>query len=225
VLVWSSASQIVFFRNNKSWLANADILLLVGRYRPNAPDVRRKEVVKALWNIPSREVCEALLNKSSEIHDLVISPVMVKHCLTTLWTTFGVELVTPLSGDNLAVIADVLFKNEESPLATSSEDGLEWLDTFMGFNIRLEMMGLLFCFFGRVYLTLQDWDPLFEVEDNCGRNRRETAWRMTECADVCRKMCHMSETVNELVAALTYRILVLESSVLGDDSKWFFPLH
>jgi hypothetical protein len=101
----------------------------------------------------------------------------------------------------------------------SPEDGIEWLNTFMGPNIRIEMMGLLFCFLGSAYLALQDWDPLFEVEENCGRNRRETVWRLTECADVCRRMCHMSETVNELVVALSYRISVLESCVLGDDSK------
>jgi hypothetical protein len=153
------------------------------------------------------------------MNDLVVSPIVIRHCLETLWSTFAAELVTPLSGDNLAIIADVLFKNEENPLEPSPEDGFEWLNTFTGPKIRIEMMGLLFSFFGRVYLSLQDWDPLFKVEENCGRNRKETAWRMTECADVCRKMCHMSETINELVVALTYRLSVLESSVLGDYGR------
>ena len=192
---------------------------LVGRYRPNAPDVRKKELVKALWNIPCKETCDYLLTMSGEMYDLVVTTIMVRHCLTSLWSTFGTELAVPLSGDNLAIIADVLFKNEENPLVPSPEDGLEWLDTFMGPKIRIEMVGLLFCFFGRVYLSLQDWDPVFKAEENCGRNRRETAWRMTECAEVCRKLAHQSETINEIAAALSFRMLVLQSTVLGDDSK------
>lgn len=34
---------------------------LLGRERPGAPSVRMNHIVKALWNIPSREVCEKLL--------------------------------------------------------------------------------------------------------------------------------------------------------------------
>ncbi|KAH8687704.1 hypothetical protein BGZ60DRAFT_522354 [Tricladium varicosporioides] len=194
---------------------------LLGRARPNAPDVRRKEVVKALWNIPSKEICEDLIARVSStqaIHNIAMNTVMMKHCNTTLWSTFGTQLEAPRSDQALTVIAEVLFKNEEHPLPDSPEDGVEWMNTFMGVNLRFEMLGILFSFFGKAFLILQDWDPLFKVPENHGRDRRETCWRMKECADVCRKMCHFSETINVLVAALNYNIHIVESCCTGDES-------
>lgn len=156
---------------------------------------------------------------SGAIHDPTLNPIMIRHCVTTFWDTFGPQLTTPLTAENLTIISEALFKNEEHPLPPAPEDGLEWLNTFMGPNLRFEMLGVLFCFFGKAYLSLQDWDPMFKAPENNGRNRKETAWRMKECADACRKTCHFSETVNEVVVALTYNIHVLESSCTGNESK------
>ncbi|KAG9232196.1 hypothetical protein BJ875DRAFT_443401 [Amylocarpus encephaloides] len=191
---------------------------LHGRYRPNAPDVRRMEVVKALWNIPPRETCKRLLSGPTLALDITISQFMAEYCLETLWSNFGSLLEHPLTAENLGTLADVLFKNEERPLPPSPVDGIEWLNTFTGPHIRIEMIGVLFCGLGKAYLHLQDWDPLFSVPDNYGRNRKETAWRMTECADVCRKMCHMSETVNEIVSCLVNNLVILESATAGAES-------
>ncbi|TVY78519.1 hypothetical protein LSUE1_G004109 [Lachnellula suecica] len=191
---------------------------LLGRERPEGPTMRTKEVVKALMNIPSREICESLLGTLNITHDLILNPTLIKHCITTLWATFEQNLITPRTAEKLTGIAEVLFQNEENPLPPSPEDGLDWLNTFMGSNVRLEMMGVLFCFFGKAYLALQDWDPVFKVPENHDRDRKETAWRMKECADICRKMCHFSETVNELVVALCYNVGVLESLCAGDES-------
>jgi hypothetical protein len=186
--------------------------------------MRTKEVVKALWNIPSKEICETLLTTLPFMHDVTLNSTMMNHCVTTLWETFEKNLVAPRSTEGLTGIAEVLFRNEEEPLPPSPEDGLDWLNTFMGPNIRFEMIGILFCFFGKAYLTLQDWDPLFGVPENHDRDRKETAWRMKECADICRKMCHFSETINELVAALCYNISILESMCAGDESMLRLPI-
>ncbi|KAF4637582.1 hypothetical protein G7Y89_g494 [Cudoniella acicularis] len=205
-------------RHPGSWLFGQPLL---GRGRPNAPDIRRKEVVKALENIPSQEICGDLIARttaSEAIHNISMHPVLIKHCIATLWSTFGPQLAAPRTVEGLTVIAEVLFKNEETPLPESPEDGFEWLNTFMGPNLRLEMLGILFCFFGQAFLTLQDWDPLFKVPENHDRDRKETTWRMKECADICRKMCHFSETINELVAALTFSIHIVESCCTGDES-------
>lgn len=181
-------------------------------------------MVKVLWNIPSPETCEILLNTSGVLSKLVFSPVMIKYCISKLWSTFSDFLIPRRTGDpnqkfNLGLFADHLFQNEERPLQPTPEDGTEWLDTFTGPNMRIEMLGLLFCFFGRAYLALHEADPVFKVPENFNRNRKETAWRMTECADVCRKHCHLSETVNEIVVALSYSIHILQSSCAGNDSK------
>lgn len=55
----------------------------------------------------------------------------------------------------------------------------------MGKNIRFEMLGLYFCYIGMEYQALQDWDPLFNHPENSGRDRKQTAWRFGECAEVC----------------------------------------
>jgi hypothetical protein len=93
------------------------------------------------------------------------------------------------------------------------------MNTFTGSNIRFEMMGILFCFFGLGFMSLQDWDPVFKATENDGRDRKQSAWRMKECAGVCLKMCDDSETVNYLVTALIQSLKRLETGCTGDDSK------
>jgi hypothetical protein len=124
----------------------------------------------------------------------------------------------------MARIADVLFENEETPLAPSPDNPTQWMNTFTGPNIRFEMMGMLFCFFGIGFMTLQDWDPVFKLPENDGRDRKQTAWRMKECAGVCMKMCDDSETVNFLVTALILCLKRLETGCTGDDSKQVMQL-
>jgi len=143
----------------------------------------------------------------------------MKHCITKLWETFEDELAVPRSAEPLTRIAEVLFENEGVPLGRDPDDGIEWLNTFTGSNIRFEMVGMLFCLFGLSYLALQDWDPLFNVPENLGRDRKQTAWRMKECAEICFRMCDFSETVNYLVTALLLSLKRLETGCTGDDSK------
>lgn len=192
---------------------------LLGRERPSAPSVRMSQVVKALWNIPSRAVCEKLLGTFASLHQYLMNPVMIRHCIETLWSNFGDELDGPRTPEKLARIANVMFKNEEKPLPPAPEDGITWLYGFMGQNLRFEMIGMLFCFFGMSYQTLQDWDELFQSTDNEGRDRKETSWRMKECADICLKMCEISEENNEISLALMLCTLILSSVCTGDESK------
>jgi len=119
----------------------------------------------------------------------------------------------------LKVISDALFTNEERPLPPGPDDGVAWANTFSGRNIRFEMLGLFFCYIGLAYQSLQDWDPLFSVTENQGRDRRQTAWRMNECAEVCLKMCDLAETVNYLVPCLIINLKRLQTGCTGDDSK------
>jgi hypothetical protein len=147
---------------------------LLGRERPNGPTARITQVIKALWNIPAEEVCETLLTKVlSSMRDVAFDHVMIKHCIETLYSTFGTELAAPRSAEKFVYMSKVIFKNEERPLPPSSDDGMEWLDTFMGPHVRFEIIRILFCFFDLAYLSLQDWDPLFELPENHGRNRKQ----------------------------------------------------
>lgn len=194
---------------------------LLGRERPNGPLVRERHTIKALWNIPSKEICEVLLNPShgSVIRVMTLDMDLMRYFKDTLWSTFGAELTYPRTNERLTVLSDVLFKNEEKPLPPSPDNGIDWADTFMGRNIRFEMLGLFFCYIGLAYRSLQDWDPLFNVPENGGRDRMQTAWRMNESAEVCLKMCDGAETVNYFIPALILNIKRLQTGCTGDDSE------
>lgn len=202
---------------------------LLGFTRPNGPTERERTTLRALWNIPSKETCEMLVTPSRAIRCPSLNFRLFKHCVTTLFSTFGNELDLPRGaqpildwrdrGEDpppLITISDALFKNEEMPLPPDPDDGLEWLNNFTGPNLRFEMLGMLFCFLGLAYLALQDFDPVFSD----GRDRKEVAWRMKECANVCLTMCDYSETVNYLVTALILNIKRLETGCTGDESKF-----
>lgn len=180
-------------------------------------------ITKALWNIPSLSSCNRLLERYHDLVEFSIMPeFMIKYLVTTIYSTFGSVLAEPRSKEKFIPFVETLLKNEETPLPPSPDDGIAWLDTFSGSNIRFEAIGLLFCFIGRAYQSLADGDPLFQKEENHGRNRRQTSWRMNECADVMGKMCDCTDTVNEIVVAFRVAIFVLESSVVGDECMFFF---
>lgn len=192
---------------------------LLGRNRPNGPTARETRTVKALFNIPAKEICEVLLKPVAKLRDITLDTRVIGYCNASIWANFSESLAQPRPTEALTIFSDVLFKNEEAPLPPSPDDPIAWLDTFTGPNLRFEMLGLMFCFYGMGYLALQDWDPLFDVSENLGRDRKQTAWRMKECADVCLDMCDCSETVNYLVAALILNLKRLETACTGDESK------
>lgn len=185
------------------------------------PSSRLEFVAKALQNLPSKEDCERLLGTFENMsYEVTLDEVIIRHCVATLWTTFEAQLKAPRTADQLVTIAKVLFKNEESPLPPAPPDGLEWLKTFTGPNIRLEVLGNLFTFFGLAYLSRNDEDPVFNPPGARVLKRKQVAWRMKECADICLKMCECTDTINEFVVALTVGLLVLESTCLGDEGNF-----
>jgi len=211
---------------------------LFGFHRPNGPTEREKQTLRALWNLPSKETMEALVTVPQSLRCPSLNFKMMRHCVTTLWSTFGSELAAHRpekptldwreNGDEpppLLAISDAMFGNEEMPLPPDPDDGTDWLNKFTGPNIRFEMMGMLFCFFGLAYLASQDWDPIFSHPDNHGRDRKQAAWRMKECANVCLTMCDYSETVNYLVTALILNIKRVESGCTGDETYRMRRLH
>ncbi|TAQ90059.1 hypothetical protein B7494_g1599 [Chlorociboria aeruginascens] len=120
---------------------------LLGRERPTAPTVRANKIIKALYNIPPREMCEDLLSTYKSYHNLSLNEFMIRHAITNLYSSFGEELAEPRTNEKFEKVVLVLFKNEETPLPPPPDDGIEWLNTFTGPNLRMEMLGLLFCFF------------------------------------------------------------------------------
>ncbi|RFU26277.1 hypothetical protein B7463_g10038, partial [Scytalidium lignicola] len=145
---------------------------LLGRGGQSASTTGMNQIVMTLWNIPSHAICNSLIDEfESQYHILSM----------------------PTIPEKLGLIAETLFKNGKTPLSPAPDDGMEWLNTFTGQNMRFEMLGMLFCFFGFAYHCLPDEDPRFSTPENCGRNRKQSSWRMKECADICLKMNKISE--------------------------------
>ena len=186
----------------------------------NTPAAKMDLVIKALENLPSHDICFALLGRYKNTH-ISMADVLVRHAVETLWQTFGGYLAAPRAAEKLTAIADVLFANAQTQYLTPPDDGMDWLDTFMGPNLRFEMLGLLFCFFGMSYQTLQDWDELLKLPENDGRDRKQMSWRMKECADVCLKMCQATVENNEISLALQVCTAILEGLCTGEESKFF----
>lgn len=191
---------------------------LLGREGPSTPTARMNQVIMALRNIPSRDICESFMDEYKSRYNITMNEVLIKHAVVSLWSTFGEELSVPRTSEKLSLIAETLFKNEEKPLPPAPDDGMEWLDTFTGLSLRFEMLGMLFCFFGMVYHSLPDSDHRFRIPENPGWDRRQSSWRMKECADICLKMCKILETNNEISVALMLCNLILESHCTGDES-------
>ncbi|KAF7952871.1 hypothetical protein EAE96_006095 [Botrytis aclada] len=203
-------------KNPSSWPFGPPLL---GRNRPTSYTVRCEMITKALWNIPSLSSCNKLLERYHDLLEYSVLPeFMIKYLISSIFDTFGSILAEPRSKEKFIPFVETLLRNEETPLPSSPDDGIAWLDTFCGPKVRFESMGLFFCFIGRAYQSLVDGNPLFQEEETHGRNRRQASWRMNECADVMGKMCDCTDTVNEIVVAFRVSIHVLESSVLGDES-------
>jgi hypothetical protein len=194
---------------------------LLGRHRPNGPTAREERTLRVLRNIPPKNTCSVLLHPThnANMHVATLDMTLMQYFNHALWYVFEPELCLPQTDERLKVLSDVLFKNEEKPLPSCPDNGIEWANTFTGENIRFEILGLFFCYIGLAYRSLQDWDPLFKLPENEGRDRMQTAWRMNECAEVCLRMCDDAETVNYLVPALILNLKKLQTGCTGDDSK------
>ena len=101
-------------------------------------------------------------------HSITLNEILVQHNITTLWSTFSEQLALPRTSQKLTPIAETMFRNEEKALPPSPEEGIEWLNTFTGANLRFEMLGLFFCFIGTAYHSLLDGDPRLGIFENCG---------------------------------------------------------
>lgn len=109
-------------RHPGAWIAGVPLL---GRNRPTSPTIRERQTIKALWNIPPKEVCALLLKpkigQAARVPTLESS--MVQHFNDLLWQNFEAALTFPRTDDGLKVVSDALFTNEERPLPPSPDDG------------------------------------------------------------------------------------------------------
>jgi len=87
-------------RHPGAWTAGQPLL---GRNRPTSPTVREEQTIKALWNIPSKEICAILLKPANDfiIRSVTMEPTLMQHFNDMLWSTFEAELAYPRTNERL----------------------------------------------------------------------------------------------------------------------------
>lgn len=177
---------------------------------------RVKLAIHTLNDFPTHRTCESLLSAFSTLHDVWISPKMIRHCLKSVWSTFGDSLKGSRSDQGLSSMAYSLFSNGENPPVPDEDQ--PWVNWFAGSALRWEMIGILFTFFGMTMMRLQDWDPIFQLPEQRGRSRKSASRRMRECADACLNLRNSDYPVNDVTVILWKNSGKLFSQVAGDES-------
>ena len=194
---------------------------------PKGPGVdmsnsQRELAIITLLDFPTFRTCEILMKNIESFHDIWISPVMIRQCLNQLWTDYGHCLGNDRSRASVLELADELIENAKSSLPLSSQPGERennWVNWFGGPRLRWEMIGILFTWAGMAFKHQQDWDPIFDLPEQEGRNRNTSAEKMRVGAKACLQLCEDFSEINEVIVVLMKNFAKLHSQIISDESK------
>ena len=178
---------------------------------------RMKLAVQTLQEFPTYETCERLIASFLTLRDPWLSPKMILHCLKSVWSTFGDSLGDSKADRDLTHMARELFKNGELPACPDESE--PWVNWFGGSLLRWEMIGILFATFGFATLILQDWDPVFSLQEQGNSSRKSAAFRMKECANACLGLRNADHPTTDTVVCLFKNIWKLYSQIAGDECE------
>lgn len=193
----------------------------VSRFATTGPRFKNNTKLwrKTLRMFPDQRTCERLLDTFNSFSGVSLPEPLIRHGVTEFWATFGTFMSEPRDDEKMDEIIKVLDENAFVPLQPRCDNQAEsWPKWCAGPNLRWEMLGIIYTFFGIAFMSLQDWDPLFMsmgIEDD---NRTKAAYRMDRCVCSCIRFCEISDTMNDLVVCLMLNKIVLESVCFGDES-------
>ena len=171
---------------------------------------------RALHDFPTLKTCEALsriIPSFSMVHE---SPMIYHQCLASVWSQFGEHLQSPRTSSGLSKIVLELFENGKKHLQLEEN----WINWFGGPELRWEMIGILFTMFGLAFIHGQEFDPIFDLPEQQGRNRHTAAAKMRQCSEICLKLC--GDSVNDVVFTLMKNSGKLQSVIIGDESAYSY---
>jgi len=178
--------------------------------------------IETLLSFPSLRTCEALLQDIDFIHDVWVSPTMVRHCLGQVWSQYG-EKLHDRSRDSVWAIAKDFHENGKHPVPSADvEREFDWMNWFSGPNLRWEMIGILFVWAGMAFKRKQEWDPLFALPEQQGRDRQTTADRMRECVLACLKFSQDFSEISDINVCLMKNSVKLQSIIISDECEYIF---
>ncbi|KAG4443943.1 hypothetical protein IFR05_000583 [Cadophora sp. M221] len=173
--------------------------------------------IETLLSFPSRRTCEALLQDIGFIHDVWISPTMIRRCLSQVWGQYG-ENLHGHSRESVWEIAKDLHENGKHPVpSVEAEKESKWANWFSGPNLRWEMIGIIFSWAGMAFKRKQDWDHIFSLPEQQERDRRTTADKMRECALACLKFSQEFPEISDIKVCLMKNTVKLQSIIFSDE--------
>lgn len=224
----------VFFENQDSFGPVIDDVTNSSFQEPNQEsgqelDARRREywprmelAVDTLLNFPTARTCEKLVEGIHHIYDVWVSPIMIQQCLEQVWREYGDCLGDHRTRESVAIMANDLFLNDKKPRAMPETNDFEragWMNWFTGPLLRWEMVGILFSWAGMAFRHRQDWDPVFDLPEQQGRDRNSAAERMRECASACVRLCDDHSEISDIMVICMKNNVKLQSIIISDESE------
>jgi hypothetical protein len=91
--------------------------------------------------------------------------------------------------------------------------------------LRWEMIGILFSWAGIAFRCKQEWDPVFELVEQHGRDRNTAADQMRECAAACVRLCEENFELSDIMVICMKNSSRLQSIIINDESKSQSPVQ
>ncbi|KAJ6058170.1 uncharacterized protein N7446_007753 [Penicillium canescens] len=185
---------------------------------------RLELAVRTLLNFPTARTCDMLMTGIHQMYDVWLSPTMIQQCLDQVWTVYGSELGEHRTRDSVLKMANDIFLNHKRPQSTpgynadSGFDRVDWMNWFGGSYLRWEMIGILFSWAGIAFRCKQEWDPVFELVEQHGRDRNTAADRMRECAAACVRLCEENFELSDIMVICMKNSSRLQSIIINDES-------
>ncbi|KAL2061598.1 hypothetical protein VTL71DRAFT_6975 [Oculimacula yallundae] len=182
---------------------------------------QRELAIKTLLDFPTFRTCEILLGNLESFHDVWISHTILRQCFNQLWRDFGHCLRDDRSRETVLELADELFENSKHPIPSPAQDESSyptWVNWFSGPQLRWESIGILFTWAGMSFKHEQDWDQIFQLPEQEGRNRNTSAEKMRIGAKACLQLSQDFSEINEVLIVLINNHSKLHSHIISDDS-------
>ncbi|KAJ5692887.1 hypothetical protein N7462_002310 [Penicillium macrosclerotiorum] len=193
-------------------------------HEPNVTSPRLELAVRTLLNFPTARTCDMLLTSIHNIYDPWVSPTMIKQCLDQIWIEYGRDLEGRRTHESVLRMANDLLINDKklNPISENDSDGSfepsGWMNWFSGPYLRWEMIGIIFSWAGMAFRHRQEWDPVFDLPEQHGRNRNTAAENMRECTAACLKLCQENLEISDLLVICMKNSSRLQSIIISDES-------
>lgn len=150
---------------------------------------------------------------------------MIQRCLKQVWTEYASALGELRTRESVLRVANDLFLNHKRSQSTpecdhaGNSDHPSWMNWFGGPHLRWEMIGILFSWAGIAFRCKQEWDPVFDLPEQYGRNRNTAADKMRECAAACIRLCEGNFEISDTMVICMKNSTRLQSIIISDESE------